>query len=109
MNINRIYEQYGVYECSKAMREVGLDIPEGMAHVYAANHFRAILDMLYRSLIRHHKVIALAGATEDWLDSQEQKEFLLEKAAEMLPFLDKGQKANLRKWINQERPPGYRS
>ncbi len=109
LDTRHIYGQYGIYEGSTAMMDVGLDIPESMPDVYAANHFRAILDMLYWSLIKYHRVIALDGATEDWLDSQEQKEFLLEKAAKMLPFLDKGQQANLQRWINQERPPGYRS
>ncbi|MDA8337309.1 MAG: hypothetical protein M0Z41_20370 [Peptococcaceae bacterium] len=109
LDTRHIYGQYGIYECSKAMMDIGLDIPKSMSNVYAANHFRAILDMLYWSLIKYHRVIALDGVTEDWLDSQEQKEFVLKKAAEMLPFLNNNDRDKLQDWISQERLPGYRS
>jgi len=107
LNTNNIYGRYGIYECSAAMKKYGLIIPNRKA--YAANHFRAILDMLYWSLIRYHKVIGLIGATEDWLDTNEQKDFLLKKAEKMLPFLcRKTEQIELQNWIDRERLPGYR-
>jgi hypothetical protein len=107
LNTNHIYGQYGIYECSAAMGRTGLDVPTG--NVYSANHFRAILDMLYWSLARHNRVIGLIGATEDWLDTQDQKNFLLLKANDLLPYLRERERAGLQSWIDQERLPGYRS
>lgn len=109
INTNNIYGDYGVYECSTTMRKAGLSIPAHISAVYAANHYRAILDLLFRSLQLHHKVIGLIGATEDWLDTNEQKEFLLQKATDMLSFLSPIDAAELQKWIDKERIPGYRS
>lgn len=109
LNTNPIYGEYGIYECSEAMRRRNLILPEGMTAVYAANHFRAILDMVYNTLTVYQRVVALQGATEDWLDTEEQKEELLKEAAKMLPFFaDKAQR-QLQQWIDQERKPGYRS
>ena len=51
-----------------------------MQRVYIANHSRAILDLLYRSLHRWGRVLNLTGATTDWLDTKEQGEQLLEQA-----------------------------
>lgn len=109
LDTNHIYGSYGIYECGSAMRERGLQIPLEMTAVYAANHNRAILDMVYRSLLVHHKVLGLVGAAEAWLDTQEQKLFLLEKAAEMLSFVGEREREALRCWIDKEREPGYRS
>lgn len=109
LNTNYIYGQYGIYECSAAMKRAGLVIPERIFDVYAANHFRAILDMLYWSLIRHDRIIGLIGASEDWLDTQDQKNLLFEKATLLAPFLQEKGQAELQSWIDQERLPEYRS
>lgn len=102
VNTNHIYGDWGIYECSREMRGRGLILPAGMTAVYAANHFRAILDMVYSSLIRHHKVICLSGVTDDWLDTTEQKALLLDKAAEMAPHIPKEEHEELLSWIRRE-------
>lgn len=107
LNTNHIYGEYGIYECSEGMRKLGLYIPEEIAVVYAANHYRAILDLLYDSLRTHQQVIGLTGTTEEWLDTPEQKVLVLEKAAQMLPFLSEPESEELRRWIEKERQPGY--
>lgn len=109
INTNQIFGQYGIYECSAIMREAGLYISDEITAVYAANHLRAILDLIYRSLIKHHEVIALDGATEDWLDTEEQKAEVLHKAIEMIPYLSPAESSELQRWISKESLPGYRS
>jgi hypothetical protein len=107
VNTNHIYGQYGIYECSSVLRKYGLSFNGEKA--YAANHFRAILDMLYKSLKKHGEIVALKGATEDWFDSDEQKRLLLDKAEEMIPHLSEREQLELRNWIEIERLPEYKS
>ena len=73
-----------------------------MQRVYIANHSRAILDLLYRSLHRWGRVLNLTGATTDWLDTREQGERLLEQAT-MLEFsFHPAAQDELRRWIAYE-------
>lgn len=69
-NTNALFGEYGIHECSDILRSRGIFIPEGV-HVFSANHYRAILDMLYRSVssgrIPQHLAIG------DWLDTEEHK------------------------------------
>ena len=58
-----IYGDLGIYEGRDRLVAQGLDIPAGMQRVYIANHSRAILDLLYRSLHRRGRVLNLTGAT----------------------------------------------
>jgi hypothetical protein len=48
-------------------------------------------------------------ASEDYLDTEEEKKILLEKASIMLPFLSSEKQELLRKWLDNERLPGYKS
>lgn len=43
---------WGVYEGKDRLLAMGLAVPSEVREVYLANHTRAILDLLYRSLTR---------------------------------------------------------
>ena len=72
-NTNNLFGDYGIHECSDILRSRGISIPDGI-QVFSANHYRAILDMLYRSIsagrIPEHLAIG------DWLDREEHKRVL---------------------------------
>ena len=102
LNTNHIYGTYGIHECSAALIKRGINLPEGMTEVWSANHFRAVLDMAYESLVEHGKVMCLAGAAEDYFDTAEQKKELLTKALDMLSFLTPEQGEALKSWIEKE-------
>ena len=102
LNTNPIYGDYGIHECSAALIKRGITLPDGMTQVWAANHFRAVLDMAYESLTLHGEIMRLTGASEDYFDTEEQKKELLTKALEMLPFLTKDQGEALQAWITHE-------
>ena len=72
-NTNALFGDYGIHECSDILRSRGISIPDGV-QVFSANHYRAILDMLYRSVssgqIPQHLSIG------DWLDTEEHKRVL---------------------------------
>ena len=73
-----------------------------MQRVYIANHSRAILDLLYRSLPRWGRVLNLTGATTDWLDTKEQGDQLLEQATLLEPAFHPAAQDELRRWIADE-------
>ena len=109
LNTNHIYKNYGIYECGDILQKRGFKVGQGVPH--AANHFRAILDLLYYHIRekRGKFLCKLSGASEDYLDTEEEKNFLLEKTAIMLPYLSPEEQEMLIQWIEKEREPGYRS
>jgi hypothetical protein len=93
--------------CNEALVRRGLKAQDEIS--YAANHFRAILDLLYRKLEKSFYPSYLKGATEDYLDTEDEKSLLLKKAAMMLPYLSSSESGMLQKWIEDERKPGYKA
>lgn len=100
---NPIYGDMGIYDGTDQIRLKNLDIDSSIKEIWIANHFRAILDMLYRSLKLTSEVHGLRGATEDWVDTPEQKDFVLSQAALLNDWLDDTQKVALAEWIDYER------
>ena len=103
IDTNPIYGYLGIYEGRDRLLDKRLEIPPGMNEVYLANHFRAMLDLLYRSLRRHGRVLNLTGATTDWLDTAEQQEFVLVQATRMADQFDADTQRALAAWIEGER------
>lgn len=103
VNTNHIYGSYGIYEGKDRLRAKGLQLPKDMQAVYLANHTRAILDLLYRSLTRHSKVYNLTGASTDWLDTYDQGVILLEQAVLLAPQVSRTAQDELKKWVDGER------
>ena len=98
-----IYGDLGIYEGRDRLVAQGLvDIPASMQRVYIANHSRAILDLLYRSLNRWGRILNLTGATTDCLDTKEQDERLLEQATLLEPHFDPAPQEELRRCIANE-------
>jgi hypothetical protein len=106
VNTNHIYRDYGVYNCSDGLKKLGLNY-EGKVP-YAANHFRAILDLLYDFLLCDMYPRQVQFASEEFLDTAGEKALLLAKAAAMSHFLAPHRQALLRQWLEKESLPGYR-
>ncbi len=98
-NTNPIFGDYGIHECSDILRKKGISIPQGVK-VYSANHYRAILDMIYRSVsaggIPYHIDI------DGWLDSEEQKKTLLHLIDRYLPKFSPSEKDRVFSWIRSQ-------
>lgn len=97
-----IYGGWGVYEGKDRLLAMGLAVPSQAREIYLANHTRAILDLLYRSLNRWGRVLNLTGAATDWLDTYEQGAFLLEQAEHLAPHFPEAAQDELRRWIEGE-------
>ena len=106
VNTNPIFTDYGIYQCDEALTRRGLKF-EGPA--FAANHFRAILDIMYGILQDGRAPTYLYCVSEDFLDSNEEKRHLLQQATLMLPYLNNKQQTYLLQWIAHEQKDGYRS
>lgn len=105
VDTRHIYGTYGVYECSNALRSRGLH-SSSTNPSYAANHFRAILDLIYYYLLRHMDLSHLYDAASDFLDTEDQKTELLFMASKMLQELDPQQQVLLNQWIYREEGGG---
>jgi len=108
-NTNSIFGNYGIYEGKDRLLRKGLTVSDDIAEVYLANHFRAILDLLWHSLRKYEVVLNLTGATDDWLDTPEQKELLLSKALLLSGVFTGRAKRSLDAWIEKESGPDWRA
>ena len=102
LDTNAIYGDLGVYEGRERLLAKGLNIAPEIREVYVANHYRAILDLLYESLTHYGRVYNLTGATGDWLDTPEQRRFVLEQATRMAPYVDEESRIQLEQWVKKE-------
>jgi hypothetical protein len=107
IDTNFIFGNYGIYLCNEALKNRGLKA-DGKTY-YAANHFRAVLDLLYERIEKGKYPYYLTGASEDYFDTEEEKKILLEKSCAILPYLPLNKQNILLEWINKERLPGYKS
>jgi hypothetical protein len=106
INTNHIFGSYGIYRCEESLKKRGL-FSEGRPH--AANHFRAILDLLYQSVNEGDYPRHLQGSSEDYLDTNEEKTLLFDKTMIMLPHLGIKQQSTLLAWLEVEKKSGYRA
>ncbi len=89
-NTNPVFGDYGIHECSKTLREDGgLEIPPGFL-VFSANHYRAILDILYRHFSKG--TVPANLAIEDWLNTEEQRQTLHRLLDQFLPWFPAGER-----------------
>jgi hypothetical protein len=99
VNTNHIYGEYGIYCCLDNLKPE-FDF-EGIP--YAANHFRAVLDILYYYAHINHTSNVIYGAAQDFFDTPEQEEELFTMAEKMGAFLSPTQQIILEKWFDFER------
>lgn len=95
-NTNPVFGDYGIHECSKTLKEDGgLEIPQGTL-VFSANHYRAILDMLYRDFSKG--TVPATLPIEDWLDTEEQRQTLYRLLDQFLPWFPSAERMVAVNW-----------
>ncbi len=95
-NTNAILGSFGVYECSDILRKLGVNIPLD-EEVYAANHYRAILDMIYLSI--KNQQIPNYIEIDRWFDTGWQKEKLFQHIQKLESHLSKPEQELLEQWL----------
>ncbi len=98
-NTNALFGDYGIHECSEELRRRGVIIPEGMP-VYSANHYRAILDMLYHSIAKGQVPRYLA--ISDWLDTDEHQKTFFGLLDRFFSKLSPSEKELVSSWIKSQ-------
>jgi hypothetical protein len=95
-NTNAVLSDFGIYECSEALRSSGLKIPKGQ-RVYAANHLRAIIDLLYDCI--KSKSYPYHLEIEQWVYSQDEKKELMRVIQQIKPYLDEDEWTIVQDWL----------
>ena len=98
-NTNALFGGFGIHECSDSLRCWGISIPHG-TRVYSANHYRAIFDMLYRSVSKGQVPRHLA--ISDWLDTDEHKKTFFRLLDQFLPKFSSSEKDLVSSWIKSQ-------
>ena len=96
VDTNDLFGGYGVHECSEVLKGFGLVLPEGMP-VYAANHYRAILDLLISTAKAGQPADYLSNP-EEWLDTQENVRTLVALAEQAQPMLGGKERETVSRW-----------
>lgn len=89
LNTNAIWGALGIYDCSSILRAKGIAIA-AEERVYAANHCRAVLDMLYKAL--QHKEYPHHITVDDWLDVDSELNRFFENIPALNGFLKEDEK-----------------
>lgn len=95
LNTNPIWGTLGIYDCSHILRAKGIAIAAD-EKVYAANHCRAVLDMLYNAI--KSKEYPYHIIVDDWLDIDSERKRLFEKIPLLNGFLKEDEKIILNSW-----------
>jgi len=96
LNTNVIWGALGIYDCSSILRAKGIAIA-AEERVYAANHCRAVLDMLYNAL--QHKEYPHHITVDDWLDVDSELKRFFENVLALNDFLKDDEKIILTAWL----------
>ncbi len=99
LNTNAIWGALGIYDCSSILRAKGITIATE-ERVYAANHCRAVLDMLYNAL--QHKEYPYHITVDDWLDVDSELKRFFENIPVLNNFLEDDEKIILNSWVGTQ-------
>ena len=105
-NTLHIYGDYGIHNYAKILYDAGFD--HNFEIVYGADHFRAILDLVYADIITcNPKLVEAFTFFTAWIIAEsigltEDCKTVLDKIKKMEPFLPEERKCLLKKWIKEE-------
>lgn len=100
INTFHIWGDFGVYDDTEHLKNCNFIIKE--KNVYVADYYRAILDMVYESLMKYNEIINLNCITYDCLDNDEQVMLVVNKAKILEKYLNSSQIIELKKWFYNE-------
>ncbi len=91
-----IWGTLGIYDCSSTLRAKGIAIA-AEERVYAANHCRAILDMVHNAI--KHKEYPHHITVDNWLDVDSELKRFFENIPVLNNFLEDDEKIILNSWL----------
>lgn len=97
VDTNHIFGDFGIYEAGDVLSSCGL-VFNGVP--YAANHFRAVLDVLFLYLSLSKRPISIHNAAYAFFDTQQQQMLLLTKAERLYDYCDDERYLILKRWLD---------
>lgn len=102
---NNIYGYYGVADRSSLLESMGLQV----GIVYIADHHRAVLDLVYESLIRYKLIGYAKGCVRDFFFEESQSKELFVQLVRLYGVLDEERSEILDEWLSKEFRTFYKS
>jgi hypothetical protein len=97
---------YGIYDCFDVLKKYGASpLPEKMT-VYAANHYRAVTDMVYH-LVQNGQDIIKTVILDDWFPEPSEKEAVYQLLDKMRPELTAEKWGRIEEWKKLTRKTSY--
>ena len=101
LSTHEVFGDEGIFECAQVLEKYGaFGVPKDCP-VYAANHYRAVADMIWNALEKkwqwHGAIIA-----DDWFPAPEDKKKLRDILTRGLPSLTPEQRASVEAWMQRE-------
>lgn len=96
-NTNEILGTLGIYECSAILKEMGIPCNEP---VYAADHARAIVDMLYIAVIKNNDLSGIV--LDEWMPTTSDKNKVIILVQGVLLCLTDIEQQRLLTWLTKQ-------
>jgi hypothetical protein len=100
LNTIFIWNDLGIYEGKKYLLNKGINTD--LENVFIADHVRAILDMLYKYLIKFGIIFEIDNASIEYIGSKDKQLIMLEKSKLILPYLNGSQVKEYENWYKSE-------
>jgi hypothetical protein len=100
INSFALWGNFGIYEEKEFFETNRIKIVSGP--VFVADYYRAVLDLLYHSLMTYGDILNLNCATDDYFDTGDQKDIILSKIEEARTVLSGRANRSLDRWIENE-------
>lgn len=88
---------YGIYECSDILKKYGAAPLPDKAKIYAANHYRAVVDMIF-DLIKNGQSITDTVILDDWFPEDSEKQTVYQLLDKLKADLTDQQWMMIDKW-----------
>jgi hypothetical protein len=95
-----IWGSLGIYAEREAFLNMGIAV--NGESVYVADHYRAVLDLVFYNLKTYGDILNMNGDVDRFFDTDEQKKLLFEYMVKCRRYIDEEAGSNLEKWVTYE-------
>jgi hypothetical protein len=96
-----VWGGYGIRDERELLAGMGIRV-NGDGGGYAADYYRAVLDIIYYELMRYDGVRSMGGALYDYFDTREQREVIIKKISGERGRFTRKAVGSLWHWIKAE-------
>ncbi len=101
VSTNTIFGSEGIFDCTEVLKERGVRVPEGVT-VYAANHYRAVGDVIVNALKKGWSWKDSVFA-DDWFPGDKEKIQLRDFLVKAMPKLLPVEREEITSWMRREK------